>query len=666
MDGIDGITSDFKLKGQGMATKTREQKGTKGTKTAAADDLEDTKAGVDELLGKNGHEEDETGEIAASLNPAPRNDKGGEGELTLPGMDLSGRSSELLWLDPAEVSRSPYQVRRDFDGAKLRELAEGIRVNGQQEPGVVRRNARGEWELLFGERRLRACAIAGVSFMAIERRGVNDFEAALSGFVENYHREDLTPLEEAEGFALLLSGVGGEKLNQSQLAARLGVTAVHVTRRMKLTNLSEVWRGAFKDAKSPVHAWPAAHMEYLAKFPQVMQDRLFVEFGLDDVSDYERKEKAGTSLEDLKREIAEMLHTVGEAPWSAADETLHAKAGSCTACPKRSGCQNELFDPGDFDIEERHSRKTKPRTGEVCLDAECWSEKLKRFVDRKKTELVKEHGKGTVKLITGRHETARLSKGKIEHRYSLSLKSCKADAPGAELVIDVDTGKFGWKRDAYKYPRGGSASGGGSAKKASGEKPKAKPLKERKAAYDRRRLLALAGKLDEAFDTAYAALEKKPGETLPENLKHLDTEYGLALAATLGMNAEVIQLLHEDRIAFERMRKGPEQRYKRVITAGALGELHDEVKCLFTARDLESMRDTLDWACEAVGIDFANEYATVCEEIPYPKSWAAEAEALDAKSSAKAKGKTTQKGTKGTKKTAAPAKTGKSAKQRAA
>ena len=107
---------------------------------------------------------------------------------------------KVLWLPAAEIRPNPMQPRRTFEETGLRELAESIRRHGILQPLTVRRTAAG-WELVAGERRLRAAVLAGLETVPCLEAEVDGRASALLALVENLQRKDLHYLEEAEAIA---------------------------------------------------------------------------------------------------------------------------------------------------------------------------------------------------------------------------------------------------------------------------------------------------------------------------------------------------------------------------------------------------------------------------------------------------------------------------------
>ncbi len=143
-------------------------------------------------------------------------------------------SSRLQEVPPRDIDPNPRQPRRDFDEPSLRELAASIAQLGLLQPLVVRRSDRGRLELVAGERRLRAAQIAGldrVPVMIVETDERGSLERAL---VENIHRQDLNPIEEAAGYRQLMDEGG---LTQEALGERLGRSRATVANTLRLLDL---------------------------------------------------------------------------------------------------------------------------------------------------------------------------------------------------------------------------------------------------------------------------------------------------------------------------------------------------------------------------------------------------------------------------------------------
>ncbi|HXF37953.1 MAG TPA: ParB/RepB/Spo0J family partition protein [Actinomycetota bacterium] len=139
----------------------------------------------------------------------------------------------LLEIPVGAIAPNPKQPRTHFDDDTLESLALSIREVGVLQPIVVRRAGEG-YELIAGERRLRAAKRAGLATIPAVVRESDDQESLREALIENIHREDLGPIELAEAFRELLEELG---LTQETLAERLGVSRSHVANTIRLLAL---------------------------------------------------------------------------------------------------------------------------------------------------------------------------------------------------------------------------------------------------------------------------------------------------------------------------------------------------------------------------------------------------------------------------------------------
>jgi ParB family chromosome partitioning protein len=135
----------------------------------------------------------------------------------------------------SEIEPNPNQPRRDFDTEKLETLAESIRQNGVITPITVR-NTGDTYQIIAGERRWRASRIAGLSevpAIILDADDQKSFELAL---IENLQRDDLNPIEEAEGYRTLIERLG---LTQAEASEKVGISRPAITNSMRLLSLPE-------------------------------------------------------------------------------------------------------------------------------------------------------------------------------------------------------------------------------------------------------------------------------------------------------------------------------------------------------------------------------------------------------------------------------------------
>lgn len=152
----------------------------------------------------------------------------------------------IVTLRLTEIEPNRNQPRADFDENSLSELAESIQKHGLIQPIVVRPTSSGAYQIVAGERRWRACRMAGLSEVPVVIKELDDrnyFEVAL---VENLQREDLNPVEEAQGYRTLVEAYG---LTQEQVAESVGKSRSAVTNALRLLNLSEAALEALKNGE---------------------------------------------------------------------------------------------------------------------------------------------------------------------------------------------------------------------------------------------------------------------------------------------------------------------------------------------------------------------------------------------------------------------------------
>jgi ParB family transcriptional regulator, chromosome partitioning protein len=173
----------------------------------------------------------------ADQPPAPRDGSGGvgvsgpDGDALEPVLVAGAHFAEV----PIEsITPNPRQPRRTFDEEALEELAASISVVGLLQPIVVRELRAGRYELIMGERRLRASKLAAVEKIPAIVRETNDDDLLRDALMENLHRQQLNALEEAAAYQQLLDDFGA---THEELATRIGRSRPHITNTLRLLNL---------------------------------------------------------------------------------------------------------------------------------------------------------------------------------------------------------------------------------------------------------------------------------------------------------------------------------------------------------------------------------------------------------------------------------------------
>ncbi|MFA6354866.1 MAG: ParB/RepB/Spo0J family partition protein [Candidatus Paceibacterota bacterium] len=197
-------------------------------------------------------------------------------------------SNSIFWVDIDKVKPNPFQPRREFDEARLRDLADSIRQYGVLQPLTVSRveivkedeGLAVEYELIAGERRLRASKIAGLDQVPVIIRVGDDNMAKLElSIIENLQREDLNSVERARAFFRLVEEF---KFNHTQIAAKMGKSREYVSNTLRILALPQEILDALSVGKiSEGHTRPILMLidrpeEQLVLFKEIMYKKLTV------------------------------------------------------------------------------------------------------------------------------------------------------------------------------------------------------------------------------------------------------------------------------------------------------------------------------------------------------------------------------------------------------
>ena len=160
--------------------------------------------------------------------------------------------ARLIHLDPASIVANPRQPRTVFDADDLAELVHSVREFGVLQPVVVRDRGDGTYELIMGERRTRAAREAGLNSIPAILRDTADAHLLRDALLENLHRSQLNPLEEASAYQQLLEDFG---ITQEELASRIGRSRPQISNTIRLLKLpTAVQQRVAAGVLSPGHA----------------------------------------------------------------------------------------------------------------------------------------------------------------------------------------------------------------------------------------------------------------------------------------------------------------------------------------------------------------------------------------------------------------------------
>ena len=177
------------------------------------------------------------------------NPKGlGKGLAALLGDDVidSQEEKSSLFLPISQVESCASQPRKQFDPESLADLADSIREHGIIQPLTVRKLQSGYYQIIAGERRWRAARMAGLSQVPVVVIEADDRKAMELAMIENLQREDLNPMEEAEGYHTLMEQYG---LTQEETSQRVGKSRSAVANALRLLNLCKEVRALVEEGK---------------------------------------------------------------------------------------------------------------------------------------------------------------------------------------------------------------------------------------------------------------------------------------------------------------------------------------------------------------------------------------------------------------------------------
>ena len=185
------------------------------------------------------------------------------GAATAPAvLKIDPKDVKCFNLDPFVIDRSPWQPRQEFPKEEIQALGESILAQGQLTPILVRPGLAGQFELIDGERRFRACQAVGVKTIRAECINATDAEVRAMVLAAALQRKDLNAIEEARAFQAAIAA--GDAAGPTELAKQLGVSQGHVSNRLRLLELPADWQ-----TKVISREIPASHARSVARYKDV-------------------------------------------------------------------------------------------------------------------------------------------------------------------------------------------------------------------------------------------------------------------------------------------------------------------------------------------------------------------------------------------------------------
>ena len=174
------------------------------------------------------------------------------------GLVEESRPNEIREIKLDEIRSNPYQPRKVFDDESLQELASSIKEHGVVQPVIVKKSIKG-YELVAGERRTRACRLAGLKTVPAVVKDFNDKEMMEIALIENIQRENLNPIEEAMAYDAIIHSYN---LTQEDVAKKFGKSRTYITNLLGLLKLPEETRRFVEEKKlSMSHARALSKLE---------------------------------------------------------------------------------------------------------------------------------------------------------------------------------------------------------------------------------------------------------------------------------------------------------------------------------------------------------------------------------------------------------------------
>jgi ParB family chromosome partitioning protein len=328
-----------------------------------------------------------------------------------------------------KICESKTNPRREFDEAKLTELATSIRQHGVLQAVVVRprpESAADVYELVAGTRRYRASKLVGRESIPANIRELTDAQCLELQLIENLQRTDIHEMDEAQGYAALMQ-MQPDNYTAEAIAATVGRSEKYVTGRLRLLQLIPDARQAFYGGKLTfIHAFEIARLQpndQRRALQECFPNHRNVATILKD-----KKAEAAT-VRQLREWIDREIHLdLTTAAFDTHDETLVPSAGSCTRCPKRTG-NNPLLFP-------------EVRQKSTCTDRECFRAKVEALVQIRVKPL-EEKGETPLHVSEAPSWQTNGHKSDVLHEGQFHRAKGKEECPSAKPAVYVDGKRTG-------------------------------------------------------------------------------------------------------------------------------------------------------------------------------------------------------------------------------
>lgn len=315
------------------------------------------------------------------------------------------------------IARTLRNPRKHFDQGKLQELADSIKATGvhqaillrplpdsriadEQRLAIAEKRERAQYEIVCGERRWRATRLAGLAEIPAMIRAMSDADALRASVIENLQREDVTKLEEAEGYRELLD-LGNT--TAEEIAKDVGKSRTYVFNVMKVLDLCEQGREALRKGEIDY-----SRAQLLARIPSAQLQAN----ALKDITrtDWQGDRPSYRECEALVQR--EYMVRLDRAKFDITDATLVPAAGGCANCNKRTGADAEL--------------KKEMGSADICTDKQCYDAKAEAHTAR----IVQEAKDKGHTVIVGKEAAELQAQGYNEKLLGYRRLDAIEDSPG--------------------------------------------------------------------------------------------------------------------------------------------------------------------------------------------------------------------------------------------
>lgn len=226
---------------------------------------------------------------------------------------------EIANVKISELRSNPYQPRQVFNQEALQELADSIKEHGVFQPIIIKKSIKG-YEIIAGERRVKASQMAGLEEIPAIIRDFTDEEMMEIALLENLQRENLNPIEESRAYKKLIEALN---ITQEELAKKLGKSRSYITNMIGLQTLPESIQDLISDNKMSM-----GHARVLSKLENENQQRELAEKIITDGMSVRELENLTKSTDEFERTHKIKKHVTEPSPYQYLEEELCDKLGT--------------------------------------------------------------------------------------------------------------------------------------------------------------------------------------------------------------------------------------------------------------------------------------------------------------------------------------------------